>query len=657
MTLLAPSLPKTRQSSPGAAVPVRLQRQCDCGTHAAGGECEACKKKLQRSPSRADGPGLAPALVHEVLGQPGRPLDPGSRAFLEPRFGRDFSRVRVHADGPAAASARSVNALAYTVGRDLVFAEGQYQPGSARGLRLLAHELAHTVQQGASRSAPQAKLEIDPADSPLERAADHAAEAALAGGPLPPLTGAGPLLSRQVAESRTLPEQRGECRSPELANIDLTHIDFPTAEAPTGKYTVTSTEDAGENLKRVRISTGKSYLVRRNPVASLGEVPKTTLNAKPGIDKQDVWLEVEFCRGATEGTIRVDANVPDQAIQLVLNTLTSGGDVKAAWAKASVTPKLSGTVKTGHWSVDASVHTTVDTKGKDTGVGGEVSVGTDVGGGRATVGGSVDSQQVGTNPLGGVQGQLFFRYEWGKSQTPPKCPTEKLKAGFTYECQEEQEVTKQGTQSVTRTEERDYNLFFNYAVPQFNEPRNTQTWKDLAADLAGGGYQVARIEGWASPEGPMGPGKGGFVGNDVLSQQRADAVNKRILALCKGAPCMAPGAEVVGKGERLDPVDEAGKPEDAKGKPLEEHVDQAFPTAPGEASVRTPELMKTLGKTPSLHARAEKIYPELRRAIVTLRKSTGSSDKCTYTVHRDAYLASCPDDIRKAAYPDSDPKP
>jgi hypothetical protein len=66
---------------------------------------------------------------------------------MEPRFGHDFSRVRVHADARAADSARAVNALAYTVGRDVVFGGGQYVPQSAAGLRLIAHELVHVVQQ------------------------------------------------------------------------------------------------------------------------------------------------------------------------------------------------------------------------------------------------------------------------------------------------------------------------------------------------------------------------------------------------------------------------------------------------------------------------------------------------------------------------------
>ena len=62
-----------------------------------------------------------PPIVHEVLHSPGQPLDPATRAFMEPRFGHDFSTVRVHTDARAAASARTVNALAYTVGRDVVF--------------------------------------------------------------------------------------------------------------------------------------------------------------------------------------------------------------------------------------------------------------------------------------------------------------------------------------------------------------------------------------------------------------------------------------------------------------------------------------------------------------------------------------------------------
>lgn len=89
----------------------------------------------------------APGIVHDVLRSSGQPLNESTRAFLEPRFGHDFSDVRVHTDSRAADSARAVDALAYTIGRDVVFGAGQYAPEATQGRQLLAHELAHVVQQ------------------------------------------------------------------------------------------------------------------------------------------------------------------------------------------------------------------------------------------------------------------------------------------------------------------------------------------------------------------------------------------------------------------------------------------------------------------------------------------------------------------------------
>jgi hypothetical protein len=94
-----------------------------------------------------------PKAVEEGLRLAGQSLDPETRAFMEPRFGRDLSQVQIHTDAQAAKSAESVNALAYTVGRDVVFGAGQYQPATDSGRRLLAHELAHTIQQGAAGTA------------------------------------------------------------------------------------------------------------------------------------------------------------------------------------------------------------------------------------------------------------------------------------------------------------------------------------------------------------------------------------------------------------------------------------------------------------------------------------------------------------------------
>ena len=128
----------------------RLQRSCACGrsTNASDEECESCKEKktLQRK-STGTGSRAAPAAVDAVLRAPGAPLDTATRKFFERRFHHDFSRVRIHTDAPAAASARAVDALAYTVGHDVVFGDGHYETQSAEGRHLLAHELAHTIQQ------------------------------------------------------------------------------------------------------------------------------------------------------------------------------------------------------------------------------------------------------------------------------------------------------------------------------------------------------------------------------------------------------------------------------------------------------------------------------------------------------------------------------
>jgi hypothetical protein len=213
---------QTHEQKPPATLSASglLQRQCACGNHTtSGGECEGCRKKgeaiLQRSPSpskrEAWGEGeTVPPIVHEVLRSSGQPLDASTRAFMEPRFGHDFSQVqtttpqiattglavgpasdrfeqeadrlshwvmrapapdaqidstppgrysfnqvRVHTDAEAAESAQAVNALAYTVGNHVVFGAGQYAPTTTAGKHLLAHELLHTIQQGSSSAVVQ----------------------------------------------------------------------------------------------------------------------------------------------------------------------------------------------------------------------------------------------------------------------------------------------------------------------------------------------------------------------------------------------------------------------------------------------------------------------------------------------------------------------
>lgn len=141
----------------------------------------------RRSISRRADPALAPhegetEAAERVAREPGRPLEPGTRAEMEGPFAHDFGNVRIHADGASAEASRDMGALAYSLGPHLVFGAGQFEPQTPHGKRLLAHELAHVVQQdtpdqGDAHNAPGAT------NADLENDANHAAEAAVAGRP------------------------------------------------------------------------------------------------------------------------------------------------------------------------------------------------------------------------------------------------------------------------------------------------------------------------------------------------------------------------------------------------------------------------------------------------------------------------------------------
>ncbi len=122
-----------------SSAPPQVSRKCDA--------CEEEEKLQKKEAGPQAATGEAPASMDEVLGSPGQPLDAATRAYFEPRFGHDFSQVRVHTGPAAGQSARHVNAYAYTVGRNMVFDAGRFAPGTQEGRRLIAHELTHVVQQ------------------------------------------------------------------------------------------------------------------------------------------------------------------------------------------------------------------------------------------------------------------------------------------------------------------------------------------------------------------------------------------------------------------------------------------------------------------------------------------------------------------------------
>ncbi len=220
-----------RMAEPAASVtaaPEQLSRKC-----AACEEEDAQQLQTKRAGARAP-VGEAPAAVHDVLRSPGRPLDAATRAFFEPRFGYDFGRVRVHADPQAAQSARAVNALAYAVGRDVVFDAGRFAPDTPAGRSLLAHELAHVVQQQPGRISRQS-----PPPAAAQTPADAGAPGADAGAPggatasTPATAVKGTALGKQLRSvsmaKATTPKV---VRQPGSAGtIDITQTDYLTFNA------------------------------------------------------------------------------------------------------------------------------------------------------------------------------------------------------------------------------------------------------------------------------------------------------------------------------------------------------------------------------------------------------------------------------------------
>lgn len=158
----------------GFGGPSRLPPPSDEDTARRAGAAAAPQTK-PLGEARASGPPDAPT-VQRSLGS-GRPLDSGVRARIEPAFGRSFADVRVHTDAVAARLATSLTARAFTVGSDVGFGAGQYRPSTLAGDLLIAHELAHVVQQEGGRGGT---FLDDGTFAQLEREADEAALAALA---------------------------------------------------------------------------------------------------------------------------------------------------------------------------------------------------------------------------------------------------------------------------------------------------------------------------------------------------------------------------------------------------------------------------------------------------------------------------------------------
>lgn len=243
-----------------------LQRKCACRRHTAIDDaCDACRQKhlnLQRQATHHTEDTRVSPVVHEVLKSPGRPLDTNTRRAMETHFGKDLSQVRIHTDGKAASSAKSINAQAYTVGQDIVFGKGKLAASTREGQKLLAHELAHVIQQTSGNQAPTAdKLTIDEEADTLEREADKIADKVVSG-------------ERQTKNEETAMSTTPAGliqRDPIPGNIDTTLRVSPFMARGMGSLTLThfaidsATLTSDHRIKLTELAGTLSMLLRQYP--------------------------------------------------------------------------------------------------------------------------------------------------------------------------------------------------------------------------------------------------------------------------------------------------------------------------------------------------------------------------------------------------------
>lgn len=310
----------------------KVQRACACGDECSKCQTEQPSQKHQRLQTKHGSSNAeqttAPPIVHEVLASPGQPLDASPRAFFEPRFGHDFSTVRVHTEASAAASAQAVNSLAYTVGTHIVFNSGQYEPTASNGQSLLAHELTHVVQQSSSGSMTAQPFTIGPANNPAEREADAIAAAVAADAQMP-------LISRtsaaQLHRSAISNNERFLDLEPcnELACIDKYSCEDDTngVECPDG----TTNAFSKKNHKFSRH-------VRCDPECNKGITPCSDSNQELALPKKRFSMSkcdqtLTLCANgkSTTATVREESNKNSwEATRAVAAALDAGPDLHAS---------------------------------------------------------------------------------------------------------------------------------------------------------------------------------------------------------------------------------------------------------------------------------------------------------------------------------------
>lgn len=575
-----------------------LRRKCHfCGKHAPGaGECTDCaNKRLQRKGADGSVSAPVPQIVYDVLGSAGRPLEASTRALMEPRFGSDFSHVRVHADGRAAESARAVGALAYAVGRHVVFDDHQYAPGTLAGRHLLAHELAHTLQDPVAGGLHAALSIGSPAD-PTEAAADRAADAVTRGERASVVSIGGGVMRRQM---------RG-CSA-----------------------TAGETPDA----RKVHCPDGSDYRVTMTAVDG-PMVPGFHGSVTPGGSFKEIWLDIELCKGGTQVNIKPSIDIP-RALASTIGNLVLGSD---ALKGVAVSPTMKLTfVQSQSFTLTLAPSVKFDQKGV------------------AGVGGTVEVQTPNVTVKGGVtcdpraKSCMFTVDISGGKETKEVSCLKKGKQVITFLCEKVNHVPAvPEVPELKATDAQTRYVFFRHAKHEVRQDFRLPT--DIQA-LNEQGYRVTSITGFTSPEGPRGAEHAPqFEGNIVLAQERAQAAHDWLQSpnVCVG--CDLSGASQSGESEL--PPEQGKQTPEPTGQAMEHGAVDEFlgksgapdPLAPAGPAAREKFQRQSFGQ------QREQSYALMRRAAIVLQRTRTVRERQPGVAARDEFSGvECSAEVLQAA--------
>lgn len=409
----------------------------------------------------------------------------------------------------------------------------------------------------------------------------------------------------------------------------------------------TSARPTGPNSATVE-HEGATYRVTR-----VVNTTTTTTTPRPrfgaSIDMNTVSVNLTWCSDRLRGDITLGANIPEAArevAQRLLDAITrgaSGEELSRILRSADATPFLEVVLaQSGAFRLTARGEITVNSQGV-TGAGGSL----DFEIGPVDIGATVEGSEE-----GGVSVIPHIRITPGRSQDRFRCTQLRQRISTRFRCERLTPArTETRTRTVTSTDTQTKYIYFNYATAGINM---TQSSRNLMAiqQLLASGYRVTQIQGFTSPEGPLGRRRGStFMGNTQLAEDRANAAQQRLQQICAtltdtGGSCASgviPSVAPLGAGELYSLPDDS-----VEGDPLARHATGEFSTNPAEAVHRDEALMQRLQPLTAAQ-QADIIYPLLRRAAVVFEKETSRQENYEHPIPESYAEVTCPSEVVSAA--------